>query len=158
VRPLRVTSAAFEHNGKIPPKFTAEGANVSPPLAWGNLPPTTCSLALIAEDLDNPRPEASVNWVIYGIPASVAGLPEGMPGGQTIFDPIPAVQGVNARGVVGYMGPEAGKARGEKRVHFRLFALDRRPDLAPGASRDELMAAIKRHVIGTGEVVGVYAT
>src|SRR5450830_2070687 len=75
-----LTSAAFAHQGAIPTKYTCEGADVSPPLTWIDLPPGTKSLALIVDDPDAPDPAAPkmtwVHWVLYDLPASATGLPE----------------------------------------------------------------------------------
>ena len=95
---LTLTSQAFRQNGEIPPQHTCQGADVSPPLAWSGVPANTKSLALIVDDPDAPDPAAPkmtwVHWVLYNIPPTAAGLPEGaaaggLPGG-TLEGTIPA--------------------------------------------------------------------
>jgi Raf kinase inhibitor-like YbhB/YbcL family protein len=155
VRLLKVTSAAFEDNGRIPPRFTADGANISPPLAWSNIPPDAKSLALIVEDPDAQQPP-SVHWLVYGIPPGVQGIPEGLPTRPELQNPITAVQGSNTRGTVGYAGPEPPRGHGTHKYHFRLYALDEPIQVEPGITRDQLMQLITSHVIATGEVIGTY--
>jgi Raf kinase inhibitor-like YbhB/YbcL family protein len=77
-----ITSDVFSSSGEIPSKYTCEGDDISPPLRWAGVPEGTRSLALIADDPDAPDPAAPqrvyVHWVLYGIPASATGLPEGV--------------------------------------------------------------------------------
>jgi Raf kinase inhibitor-like YbhB/YbcL family protein len=153
--PLKVTSAAFDDKGRIPAKFTADGANISPPLAWSNIPRSAKSLALILEDPDAPRGEPWVHWLIYQIPASVQSLPEGIAPRPMLQTPVSALQGANTWGHTGYGGPQPPKGRPHQ-YHFRLFALDTQLEITAGLTRQELMAAIKDHVIGTGEAIGIY--
>ncbi len=77
---MTLNSDAFKPNGHIPPKYTCEGEDVSPPLAWQDVPDGAQSLVLIIEGPDAPDPKAPkmvwVHWVVYGIPASAKSLPE----------------------------------------------------------------------------------
>ena len=90
---LTIISSAFANNGSIPPKYTAEGDNVSPPLEWSGAPAGTKSFALIVDDPDAPDPRAPqrtwVHWVLYDIPPETSALPEdvarhGMPAGAPL--------------------------------------------------------------------------
>ena len=78
---ITVTSTAFTDGGTIPKRYTCEGQDIAPPLAWGGVPAGTKSLVLIVDDPDAPDPKAPkrtwVHWVLYDIPASTAALPEG---------------------------------------------------------------------------------
>ncbi|HET7039089.1 MAG TPA: YbhB/YbcL family Raf kinase inhibitor-like protein, partial [Gemmatimonadales bacterium] len=82
--PLALTSTAFAHGGEIPRKYTCEGADASPPLAWSGAPAGTRSFALIVDDPDAPDPAAPkmvyVHWVLYDLPPDASGLPEGAAG------------------------------------------------------------------------------
>jgi Raf kinase inhibitor-like YbhB/YbcL family protein len=156
VRPLKITSPAFDVNGKIPPRFTADGANVSPALAWTNVPRGTKSLVLILEDSDAASPEPFAHWVVYRIPPAISGIPEGVPPGDTLDDPPSAVHGVNTLDVRGYSGPSPPRGHGPHHYHFRLYALDTMIEAEPGLTRAELMDLVRGHVISAAEVVGTY--
>ena len=79
---LRLESEAFSEGGAIPRKYTCEGEDISPPLAWAGIPDGAKSLVLIADDPDAPDPKAPrmtwVHWVLYNIPADAGGLAEGV--------------------------------------------------------------------------------
>ncbi|HEY7515791.1 MAG TPA: YbhB/YbcL family Raf kinase inhibitor-like protein, partial [Vicinamibacteria bacterium] len=78
--PLTLSSPSFAHQGEIPSRFTCEGDDVSPALAWSGAPPGTKSLALIVDDPDAPDPKAPkmtwVHWVVYDLPPDSSGLTE----------------------------------------------------------------------------------
>ena len=156
VRPLKITSPAFDVNGKIPPRFTADGADISPALAWTNVPRGTQSLALILEDSDAASPEPLTHWIMYRIPPAITSIPEGVPTRDALDDPPNAVHGTNSFRVRGYSGPEPPRGHGAHHYHFRLYALNTMIDDAPGLTRSELMKLIRLHVISTAEVVGTY--
>jgi len=63
----------------MPRDYTPDGRNVSPPLTWSNLPAATKEIAVVCEDPDAGNPPPFVHWVIYKIPATAKGLPEGIP-------------------------------------------------------------------------------
>jgi len=77
---MKLVSSAFAHDGAIPPKYTCDGADVSPPLSWSDLPPGARTLALVVEDPDAPDPEAPkmtwVHWVLYDLPPTSRALAE----------------------------------------------------------------------------------
>jgi Raf kinase inhibitor-like YbhB/YbcL family protein len=152
---FRLTSPAFEHDGEIPSKYTSEGGDVSPPLAWEGLPAGTKELLLI---LDDPDADEGVltHWLVYGILPDTDGLPEGVPDRAVVTDSIELVQGLNEFGEVGYIGPQTGEDRGPHRFFFRLFALDTELlDVPPGATRADLRKVAQDHVIGKAELVGI---
>lgn len=152
---LSLSSTAFEHNGQIPRRYTCEGADVSPPLAWTGVPERAQSLALIIDDPDAPDPAAPtrswVHWVLYNIPANSPGVVEscGARGGFAH-----AAEGINDWGRTGYGGPCP--PIGRHRYFHRLYALDTlitdltRPDKA------RLMAAMKGHVLAEAMLIGTY--
>lgn len=146
---LQVMSSAFGHGSWIPVQFTAEGSDVAPPLAWSPPPPGTKSIALLVEDPDAPNPDAPertfVHWIVTGIPAVVTSLDGELPEG--------AVAGTNDAGERAYMGPNP--PIGRHRYFFRVFALD--IELRePGMTKQDLLAAIKGHVLAHGELIGTY--
>jgi Raf kinase inhibitor-like YbhB/YbcL family protein len=149
---LRIESAAFENGKPIPPAFTADGKDVSPPLSWSGTPAGTKSLALICEDPDAPR-GIWVHWVLYDLPPSLASLPEAIPPRETLSDG--ARHGRNDFGRWGYGGPAP--PSGTHRYFFRLYALDRSLPLPSGASRQEVLRAMEGHVLADGELMGTYS-
>ncbi|MFN7147144.1 MAG: YbhB/YbcL family Raf kinase inhibitor-like protein [Myxococcota bacterium] len=147
---LALTSTAFPHRGTIPSRYTCEGADVSPPLAWDEPPDATRSFALVVEDPDAPG-KVWVHWLLWDLAASTRSLREDLPPNEPDVQ-----QGRNDFGNRGYGGPCPPKGHGAHRYVFRLYALDTQLNLAPGSSRRELDAAMKGHVLATGELVGHY--
>ncbi|MFW6150890.1 MAG: YbhB/YbcL family Raf kinase inhibitor-like protein [Chloroflexota bacterium] len=148
---MKVTSTAFEHNGKIPARHTGEGEDVSPPLAWQTVPDGTRSFAVICHDPDAPVVKSTsygfVHWVLYDLPASTTTLQEGT--GQ-------GTQGVNDFGKAGYGGPMPPEGHGVHHYYFLVLALDRGPGLEPGLTLDGLLEKIEPHVLGMNRLIGTY--
>ncbi len=154
---FRLTSPAFEHDQDLPDRFSADGGNVSPPLAWEGVPDGTTELVLVCDD---PDAESGVftHWIAYGIAGTVRHLPEGVPRDAVIDEPVELMQGLNEFDEAGYTGPTAVDDLDDPpplphRYFFRLFAVDQDLGLAPGARRDEIRKASAGHVIGTAELV-----
>jgi Raf kinase inhibitor-like YbhB/YbcL family protein len=155
--PIEVSSPAFTDNATLPREYTADGRNVSPPLAWSNLPAATRSIALVCEDPDAGNPPPFVHWVIYNIPPAAKGLPENIP-----FEPdapMPAeiagaVQGISGFRRPIYRGPAPPPGK-PHHYHFVVYALDI-DGLPKGLTRADLLEAIKDHVVGRGELVATY--
>jgi Raf kinase inhibitor-like YbhB/YbcL family protein len=155
---IQVTSSAFTQGSEIPAKHTGEGADVSPPLAWSNLPEKTKELALICDDPDAPG-STWVHWVIYKIPADAKGLPEKVARKPELADPAGAVQGKNSwtdGNDIGYRGPMPPPGHGVHHYHFKLYALDAPLDAAPGLDKKGLLAKMKTHILAEGELIGTY--
>ncbi|MDJ1506454.1 YbhB/YbcL family Raf kinase inhibitor-like protein [Xanthocytophaga agilis] len=142
---LKVSSLAFSHKKFIPYRYTCDGSNVNPPILIEHIPEHTKDLALIMEDMDN----FSGRWVVWNIP---------VPTNQTSFlieeNTIPGVQGLTDFGTSNYSGPCCSKAI--HRYIFTLYALDKKLDLPPSTTKDQLEIAIQPHIIGLGELIGVY--
>ena len=149
---IHVRSTAFEPGGRIPKRHTCEAEDLSPPLAWESIPPETKAFALVCDDPDAPG-KAWVHWVLYDLPADARSLVEGLPSMDTL--PDGAKQGRNDFGKIGYGGPDPPKG-GPHRYHFKLYALDTTLDLPAGATRDQVLAAIKGHVLAEGQLMGRY--
>jgi Raf kinase inhibitor-like YbhB/YbcL family protein len=147
-----LTSPAFTSGSDVPKKHTCDGDDRSPPLSWTGAPAGTKALALVCEDPDAPR-GIWVHWVLWSIPASATSLPEGVKAEPTRSDG--SRHGKNDFGELGYNGPcpPPGAAH---RYFWRLYALDVVPDLKPGATRQELLDAIKGHTLGTAELMARY--
>jgi Raf kinase inhibitor-like YbhB/YbcL family protein len=80
---FELSSPAFPAEGDIPVAHTCDGPDVSPPLRWGDPPPKTKALALVVDDPDAPA-GTWVHWVLYGMPATLRALPEGVPARNTV--------------------------------------------------------------------------
>jgi len=152
---LTITSSAFSQNGEISGKYTCDGKDVSPPLAWSGLPAGTKSLALIVDDPDAPDPAAPkmtwAHWVLYNIPPGATGLPEGVKSGDL---PKGTKEGLNDWKRTGYGGPCP--PIGRHRYFLKLYALDVvLPDLGK-ATKQEVETAMKGHILASAELVGTY--
>lgn len=145
---IALASSAFTPGGQIPTKYTGEGEDVSPPLAWSGAPDGTMELALICDDPDAPRPEPWVHWVLYAIPAGTDSLAEGGTG--------VGLEGKTSWGATGYGGPMPPPGHGTHHYRFRLYALGQTLALEAGATKDELLSAMKGLVLAHGELVGTY--
>lgn len=149
---LKLHSAAFDAGQSIPTRYTCDGDNISPPLSWQVMPDGTQSLALICDDPDAPSGTFS-HWVLYNLPAGTQSLPENYPSGE---QPAPGgMQGPNDFGHVEYGGP-CPPGGPPHHYHFRLYALDSKLNLSPGATRDQVLGTIEPHVLEQTELVGIY--
>jgi len=150
-----LSSPSFRNNQPMPAKHSCEGADASPALKWEGAPASTKSYALICDDPDAPG-GTWVHWIIYGIPASVTELPENIAKTESVDALGNAKQGMSSFGRVGYGGPCPPRGHGVHHYHFRLYALDTDLNLTGRASRHQLEAAMKGHVIARTELVGTY--
>lgn len=157
---FNLTSSAFKTGAAIPRKFSGEGDDVSPPLAWDGVPDGTQEFSLTCDDPDAPTPEPWIHWVIYAFGPQVRDLPEGVPSNvPQLTAPVAARQGKNSwpSGVtIGYRGPLPPPGHGPHHYQFRLYALDKRLDLPPGETKQQLLDAMKGHVLAEAEHVGTY--
>ncbi|HZU82080.1 MAG TPA: YbhB/YbcL family Raf kinase inhibitor-like protein [Polyangiaceae bacterium] len=154
---LRIGSPAFEPGGRIPVRYTADGAGVSPPLSWSAAPSEAKMLVLVVEDPDAPRADPYVHWVAYDMAPETTALPEGVPPPGRPGGLARMRQGPNAGGSLGWTPPAPPPGHGTHHYHFELFALDDRLALPDDATRDELARAMEGHVLASGELVGTYA-
>ena len=148
---MEIKSAAFKDGAKIPAQYTCDGIDVSPPLEWRNAPAGARSFALICDDPDAPM-GTWVHWVIYDIPSSITKLEAKNPPLKELANS--AKQGTNDFGTVGYGGPCP--PSGEHRYFFKLYALDGPTGLKPGATKAQLLTAMKGHILGEAQLVGKY--
>jgi len=145
-----VSTTAFQDGSFISKKFTCDGPDISPALAWTESPAGTKSFALIMDDPDAPA-GTWVHWVLYDLPGDARELAEGI--AKDLQLPDGARQGRNDFGKIGYNGPCPPKG-GPHRYFFKLYALDRKLKLMAGAIKAELERAIKGHILAEAEVVG----
>jgi Raf kinase inhibitor-like YbhB/YbcL family protein len=152
---LVLSSSSFTHQGEIPSKYTCEGNDVSPPLAWSGLPEGTKSLALIMDDPDAPDPKAPqrvyVHWVLYNLPAEAGSLAEAVTPHKL---PSGTREGKNDWGRTGYGGPCP--PIGRHRYFHKLYALDTvLSDLGTPTKKD-LEKAMDGHILAQAELIGTY--
>ena len=152
---MTLTSPAFGHNEGIPVRYTCEGKDLSPPLAWSDVPQGTRSLVLIVDDPDAPDPAAPqrtwVHWVLYNLPPSATGLPEGAVAADL---PAGTVEGLNDWRRTGYGGPCP--PIGRHRYFHKLYALDTvLPDKGP-ITKQQVEAAMAGQILGRAELIGTY--
>ena len=150
---MKITSTAFAQDAAIPAKYTCEGGDISPPLAWSEVPGNAKSFVLIVDDPDAPDPAAPkmtwVHWVLYNIPAEATGLPEAA---KSL--PRGTLQGLNDWKRTRYGGPCP--PVGRHRYFHKLYALDVvLPDLGQ-PTKAQVEAAMKGHVIAQAELIGTY--
>ena len=153
---ITISSPAFSQNEPIPSRHSTEGEDVSPALAWSDVPENAKELALIMDDPDAPTPQPWVHWVIYKLPPTLTDLPEAIAETQTLAVPEGAVQGKNSWGTIAYRGPAPPPGHGVHHYHFKLYALDDELDLRPGLDKDQLLRKMEGHVIAEGELIGTY--
>jgi Raf kinase inhibitor-like YbhB/YbcL family protein len=148
---IEVRSSAFGEGDKIPPEFTCDGADMSPPIEWSGVPSHAQSIAVIADDPDAPGRDW-VHWVLYDLPSSLTGLPAGMPASEKL--PAGGIQGRTDFGSIGYGGPCPPK--GTHRYFFKVYALDTMLNLKPGVTKKELLKAMQGHILDEGALMGKY--
>jgi Raf kinase inhibitor-like YbhB/YbcL family protein len=151
---MTLTSPAFQQNGRIPAKYTCEGEDISPPLAWEGVPNGAKSLVLIIDDPDAPDPKTPkmvwVHWIVYNMPPETKSLPEnaskaGLPEGSSV--------GLNDFKKTGYGGPCP--PVGRHRYFHKLYALDTTLELR-GATKPQIERAMQSHVLASAQLIGRY--
>lgn len=149
---ITVTSPAFNDGEMIPKKHTCDGEDASPAISWTGMPEECETFALITDDPDAPA-KTWVHWVVFNMPGSQFDLPEGVPQEREL--PGGALQGVNDMKKIGYNGPCP--PGGTHRYYFKIYALDVRLDLQPGATKAELLEAMEGHILAEGQLMGRYS-
>lgn len=148
---MELRSTAFAQGAMIPPTYTCDGEDISPPLEWTGLPEGTGSMALIADDPDAPA-GTWVHWVYYDIPPRTQALAENIE--HTDNPSVGGTQGKNDFRKIGYGGPCP--PSGTHRYFFKLYALDTELNLSPGRTKKELLGAMEGHILGQAELMGKY--
>jgi len=140
---LTVQSTAFAQNGFIPAKYTCMGENISPEISITGIPEGTKSLALIMDDPDAPSGDF-VHWVMWNIPVQE----------KIAENTAPGMQGLNGRKETKYTGPCP--PSGTHHYHFKIYALDTELSLLTTTDKQGLLLAMKGHILGTGELIGLF--
>lgn len=144
-----LTSPAFAPGEALDPSFTADEEDaVAPPLEWTAPPPGTQELALVVEDPAGRGGEATCHWLVWGLAGQRGKLLEGE---------VPPRVGKNAKRNSEWLLPEPSREDGAHSYVFQLFALDLPLTLMPGASREDLVAAMKGHVLAVALLTATYA-
>jgi Raf kinase inhibitor-like YbhB/YbcL family protein len=157
--PMTLTTAAFPDGGVIPARYTQAGEQVSPALAWSNVPPNTASFVFHMHDPDVARmrtTEDQVHWLVWNIPGTSTGFREGMPKGADLPDGSHQISASGAE----YRGPGAPAMGPMHHYTFEVYALDTKIDLPAGAdaweTRTAVMKAMQGHVLGKAGYVGLF--
>ena len=158
-KPLTMTSTAFADGTDIPAKYTQAGDSTSPAISWTNTPAGTVTFVLHMHDLEvsrNKTSEDQLHWLVWNIPATETGLPEGVPKGDQI--PDGAFQ-TSANGA-SYRGPGAPATGPKHHYTLELFALDTKLDIQPGtdgfATWKSIDAAMQGHILGKAVYMGLF--
>lgn len=160
--PMVLSSTSFADGAVIPDRHTqvqqAE-RGISPVLSWINVPAATQSFVVHMHDPEvarNRTTEDQVHWLVWNIPATEGGLPEGMPAGAQLPN---GIRQISASGPV-YRGPGASANGPMHHYTFEVYALDTKIDMAPGAdaweTRRNLFKAMDGHVVGKAVMVGMF--
>jgi Raf kinase inhibitor-like YbhB/YbcL family protein len=158
---ITVTSPTLKANEVVPIDHTADGKNLSPALSWTGAPAGTKQFALVYDDPDvafgNP-PQTFVHWVVYNIPGTAKGLPADLPMEAVLTAPpeiAGTIQGLSGFKRTGYRGPAPPPGK-PHHYTWTVYALDAELKLEPGLNRNQLMEAIKGHILAQGSLVAIY--
>jgi Raf kinase inhibitor-like YbhB/YbcL family protein len=160
VQAMTLVSPSWPDGAQIPAKHTQAGAEISPALTWSPVPEGTASFALIVHDLDAPIGNGSddiLHWLLWNIPSSATGLPEGVSRGAQLPD---GTRQISATGT-NYRGPGASAAGPAHHYVFELYALDTMIDVPPvgaqpPATRAAVVAAMAGHIRGKAVYTGLF--
>jgi len=154
---IELSSPAFADGARLPPRFTADGDGVSPPLVWGPLPMGTESLALIVEDPDSPSIEPMVHAVVWGIAADEHRLEEGAIRPDEDSRGRGADVGRNGYFFEGWLPPDPPTGHGDHHYVFQLFALAQAMAPSRNPGRSALVKAMSGNVLASGFLTGIYS-
>lgn len=157
--PMTLKTTAFPDGGQIPVKYTQAGDQTSPELTWTNTPPNTASFVLHVHDLEaarNRTTDDQLHWLVWNIPGSATGLPEGVPQGAELKD---GSRQISASGPM-FRGPGAPANGPMHHYTFEIFALDTKLDVQPAAdafeTRTNVMKAMQGHILGKAVYMGLF--
>jgi Raf kinase inhibitor-like YbhB/YbcL family protein len=158
-QPLTMAITAFADGSDIPAKYTQAANQTSPAITWTNIPAGTVSFLLHMHDMEGSRNRTTddqLHWLVWNIPGTVTGLPEGIPMGPQLQN---GAYQTSASGQV-YRGPGAPATGPRHHYAFELFALDMKVDVQPGAdafeTRTNVMKAIQGHILGKAVYMGFF--
>jgi hypothetical protein len=148
---MKLTSSTFDHEGKIPSKYTCDGENINPPLTISNVPAQAKSLVLIMDDPDVPKRLRADgmwdHWIVFNIPPNLTEINEG--------EEPPGVHGIGTSNNLDYFGPCPPDR--EHRYFFKLYALDTELNLREKATKKQVEKAMEGHIQAKAQLMGRYA-
>jgi hypothetical protein len=150
---IQVTSLAFMDHAPLPPRFTADGEGLSPPLQWSGVPSNAASLLLLVEDADSPTPHPLVHAIAYELPPQETYLAEGALNGEEGDAPK---LGRNSYLRSAWIPPDPPPAHGVHRYAFQLFALGPGVEWSGTPGRDAVLQVLEQHAIASGCLIGTY--
>lgn len=159
---MQISSPVFENNSQIPSKYTCDGQNINPPLEIKDVPEGTQSLVLIVDDPDAPV-GTFLHWLVFNINSDVSLVEEDKSSSSPFATtrvveenslPAGAIQGRNGFGKEKYGGPCP--PFGQHRYFFKIYALDKKLDLASGSKLKEVESAMKNHILDQAQLIGLY--
>jgi len=154
---IEVRSSSFQSGSAIPQQYSDFGEKISPPLSWTGVPGNAKSVVVMCEDPDPPvDPRPFIHWLLFNLPPDINELRTGVPGTPKLDGLGGALQGQNSRGSIGYFGPRPPANDPPHHYYFQVYALDRELALPFGAQRQQLLDAMKGHVLAFGELVGTF--
>ena len=155
---IRLTSPAFEDGARIPALYTVEAGDISPPLAWTNIPAETRELVLLVEDYDVPFPHPLLHLLVYSLPPTTTGLAENaLPSKDSPHERPGLLLGKNSMGHQRYDGPAPIPGHGPHHYVFELLALAESLLFDAVPDRNAFLDTIKNHtVLATGRLTGTY--
>jgi len=145
VENLFVKSPAFEPGKLIPKKYTCDGQEINPPLTIEGIPKEAKTLVLIVDDPDAPSGTFD-HWIVWNIPTSASKIGE---------NTVPGIEGMNGARQIGYFGPCP--PSGTHRYFFKIYALDTELTLKVGSRKNNVEEAMQGHILGKGELMGLYS-
>ena len=152
---ISVSSLAFADHAPIPEKYSADGAGVSPPLAWSGFPPASAALLLIVEDADSPTPQPLVHAIVVGLEPEESALAEAaLPSAD--HDGAGLHVGLNSFLQAAWLPPDPPPGHGVHRYAFQVFALDSAADFDTRPGREAILEAIAAHGLASGCLIGTY--
>jgi Raf kinase inhibitor-like YbhB/YbcL family protein len=149
---IELTSKAFKNGEMIPKVYTCDGEDMSPALSWGSVPEGSESISIICDDPDSPI-GTWVHWVVYNIPPDIRELKENITPERQIENG--GIQGMNDFKKIGYGGPCPHS--GTHRYFFKIYALDTKVELEPGATKSHLLISMEGHILDKGDLMGKYS-
>jgi Raf kinase inhibitor-like YbhB/YbcL family protein len=157
--PMVMSTTAFADGAEIPAKYTQAGDQISPAISWTNVPAGTVTFLLHMHDLElsrNHTTDDQLHWIVWNIPGTATGLPEGVPKGAQLAN---GAYQLSATGAV-YRGPGAPANGPRHHYTLELFALDTKLDIPPGTdafeTRTAILKAIQGHILGKAVYMGLF--
>jgi Raf kinase inhibitor-like YbhB/YbcL family protein len=152
---IEVRSSAFAFNARLHRKYTADGAGVSPPLAWDIVPSGTSSVAIIVEDADSPTPHPLVHLIVVDLPVDARCLAEGALNSPE-HEGVGLDTGRNSYFRQAWLPPDPPPGHGEHRYVFQVFALRAGLEFSKHPGRREFIDMVLDRAIGVGCLIGTY--